>query len=116
MLYHMVNSSSFKGLDATFSALSDPTRRAILAHLQRGEASVGDVAALFEWSLPAVSKHIRVLEATGLIVRRVEGRTHYLSLAAHPLREAAEWLGAYQGFWVENLDALETFLEDEEGA
>ena len=100
-------------LDTTFSALSDPTRRAIVSKLTEGEMPIMELAAPFEMSLPAVSKHIRVLEKAGLLVRRKQGRVHYCRLNARPLREAAKWLAFYQQFWDAKLDALADFLEDE---
>jgi len=99
-------------LNNTFSALSDPTRRAIVTKLAEGETSILELAAPFDMSLPAVSKHIRVLEKAGLLVRRKQGRVHYCRLNAQPLREAATWLAFYQQFWDARLDALATFLED----
>lgn len=101
-------------LNATFSALGDPTRRALLAQLRGGEASVSELAAPFEMSLVAVSKHIKVLEAAGLVARRVEGRTHYLSLKAGPLAAAFEWLAFYRDFWADSLDELNRLLQDDE--
>jgi len=97
-------------LDRTLGAIADPTRRAILARLARGEARVTDLAEPFELSLNAVSKHLRVLERAGLLRREVRGREHLLSLEARPLREAAEWISAYQAFWENRLDALDAFL------
>jgi len=97
-------------LDRTLGALADPTRRAILARLVRGRARVTDLAEPFELSLNAVSKHLRVLERAGLLRREVRGREHLLSLEARPLREAAEWITAYQAFWEKRLDALDAFL------
>ncbi|MBI3024892.1 MAG: winged helix-turn-helix transcriptional regulator [Candidatus Tectomicrobia bacterium] len=98
-------------LDATFAALADPTRRAILARLARGEASVTALAAPFRVSLPAVSKHRRVLERAGLLARSREGRFHRLRLEAAPLREAGEWIAFYRRFWEGQLDALARYLE-----
>ncbi len=99
-------------LDTVFSALSDPTRRAILQRLTRGEATVTQVAAPFETSLPAISKHLKVLEGAGLIARRREGRTHYLRLVATPLQDAAEWLNTYRWFWESQFDSLAQFLDE----
>ena len=99
-------------LDATFSALSDPTRRAILSRLSRGEATVTGLAAPFDISLPAVSKHLRVLERAGLIHREKRGRVHRLSLKAEPMREASEWLDFHQRFWEEGFDALTRYLDE----
>ncbi len=99
-----------KGLDHTFAALSDPTRRAILARLAEGEASVTELAEPFDISLPAISKHLRVLEKAGLIKRTKHGRVHRLCLIAEPLRNAATWIAFYQSFWDGQLDALATYL------
>ena len=98
-------------LDRTFAALADPTRRAILARLTGGQASVGELAAPFDMSLPAVSKHLKVLEGAGLIERRRDGRTHYCRVNAAPLRDADEWLARYRAFWEGSLDSLAQFLE-----
>ncbi len=98
-------------MDRTFAALSDPTRRAILDRLTRGEASVTDLAEPFQMSLPAVSKHLRVLEEAGLLARTKEGRVHRLRLVAEPLKEAAEWIARYRAFWEGQFDALEEYLK-----
>jgi DNA-binding transcriptional ArsR family regulator len=97
-------------LDDVFNALSDPTRRAILARLTGNEARVTELAADFPISLNSVSKHIRVLERCGLLRRRVTGRDHVLSLEAAPLAEAAAWIEHYRGFWESRLAALEDFV------
>lgn len=97
-------------LDQTFAALSDATRRDILSRLALGEATVTEIAAPYEMSLNAVSKHLIVLENAGLISRTVEGRTHRIKLNPQPLRETAEWLELYRAFWEQRLDALEQFL------
>ncbi len=97
-------------LDATFAALADPTRRAILARLARGQATVGDLARPFEVSPPAISRHLRTLEAAGLISREREGRVHRIRLVPRRLREAAEWIDYYEKFWHSRLDALEAYL------
>ena len=107
----MVNYGSGQ-LNTVFAALADPTRRAILVRLTRGEATVTEVAEPFEWSLPAISKHVKVLEGAGLITRRREGRTHYLRLVASPLKNAVSWLEQYRWFWESQFDALEQFLKD----
>jgi len=104
----MVNHSP---LDNTFAALADPTRRAILSRLALGEANVTELAEPFAISLPAISKHLRVLEQAGLLERRKEGRTHQCSLRTEPLGEAAEWIAQARRFWGEQLDALTQFLE-----
>jgi DNA-binding transcriptional ArsR family regulator len=106
----MVKNSPAK-LDDIFSALSDPTRRSILERLSRGAASVTEVAEPFEMSLPAISKHLRILEGAGLIMRQKEGRVHHLRLSAAPLQSAAEWLADYRQFWDEQFDSLAQFLE-----
>ena len=107
----MVNYSGER-LDPVFGALADPTRRAILLHLSHGEATVSQVAEPFETSLPAISRHIKVLEEAGLVARRKDGRTHYLRLVASPLKSAAQWLEQYHWFWESGLNALEQFLEE----
>jgi DNA-binding transcriptional ArsR family regulator len=99
-------------LDATFGALSDATRRDILARLAQGEASVSDLAAPYRISLPAVSKHLRVLERAKLIERRKDGRVNRCRLAAEPMKDAAEWIECYQQFWERQFDALARFLEN----
>ena len=104
----------YHSLDATFSALADPTRRAILLRLADGEASVSELAAPFDMSLPAISKHLTVLEKAGLLNRRKEGRVHHISLAAKPMQEAAQWLDFYEQFWSERLDALDDLLREQE--
>lgn len=97
-------------LDRVFHALSDRTRRAILARLTSGASTVTSLAAPFPVSLNAVSKHIRVLERAGLVARKVRGREHHCTLDPGPLRTAAEWIAWYERFWEERLDALEFFL------
>lgn len=101
-------------LDATFAALSDPTRRAILLRLSRGSAAVCELAKPFEVSLPAISKHLRVLERAGLLEQQREGRVRRCNLKPHPLREADEWIAHYRRFWEQQLDALAEFLESAE--
>jgi len=95
-----------------FSAVSDPTRRAILAQLANSDARVTDVASAFTISLNSTSKHIRVLEGAGLVRRTVRGREHVLSLDAAPLAEAAEWIEHYRAFWTEQLASLDTFVTE----
>ncbi len=97
-------------LDATFAALADPTRRAILARLAQGEAGVTELAAPFDMSLAAVSKHLKVLEAAGLVSRGREAQYRPCRLEAAPLREAAAYLEGYRRFWDRSLDALEQHL------
>lgn len=99
-------------LDNTFSALSDPTRRAIISKLANGELPIMALASPFDMSLPGVSKHIRVLEKAGLLIRRKQGRVYYCRLNAKPLRDAAKWLAFYQQFWDAKLDSLANFLEE----
>lgn len=99
------------GLDAVFHALADPTRRAMLRTLSTGERKISDLAAPFEMSFPAASKHVRVLEAAGLVQRRVEGRAHYCRIEPAPLAAADEWLRFYEQFWTERLDALDAYLK-----
>jgi DNA-binding transcriptional ArsR family regulator len=99
-------------LDKTFSALSDPTRRALLARLAEGDASVSELAAPFAMSLPAISKHLRVLEQAGLIERTKDGRVHRLRLVAQPLHDAAAWIAHYRHFWEQQLESLADYLRD----
>src|SRR3954452_1778331 len=98
-------------LDATFAALADPTRRQILAHLARGDRRVTDLARPHDMSLPAISKHLRVLEDAGLLRRRRYGRVHEMQLNAEPLRKAAQWVENYRKFWEGSLDRLAEYLE-----
>lgn len=98
-------------LDAVFHALADPTRRAMLQCLAQGARKIGDLAAPFDMSFAAASKHVRVLEDAGLIRRNIEGRTHICALNAAPLAEASDWLRFYERFWNEKLDALDLFLQ-----
>lgn len=98
-------------LTSTFSALADPTRRAILARLARGEAAVGELARPFRISAPAISRHLKVLETAGLIERRVEAQRRLCRLRSGALRDARDWLDAYREFWTERLDALADYLE-----
>lgn len=97
-------------LDAVFHALGDATRRRMLAELADGERTVGELAAPFEMSLAAASKHIRVLEKAGMVRREVRGRTHLCRLDPGPLASAHEWLSFYERFWSGRLDALERLL------
>ncbi|HEY4388842.1 MAG TPA: metalloregulator ArsR/SmtB family transcription factor [Ktedonobacteraceae bacterium] len=105
----MVNDSAAR-LNTVFLALADPTRRAILERLAHGEASGTELARPFSISVPAISKHIRVLENADLILHRKDGRTHRFRLAARPMREAASWLEQYRQFWEAQFDSLETYL------
>jgi DNA-binding transcriptional ArsR family regulator len=97
-------------LSNTFAALADPTRRAILARLASGETSVTELARPFEMSLPAVSKHLKVLERAGLIARSREAQWRPCRLEAHPLEEVAEWVEHYRRFWEESFDRLDHYL------
>ncbi|HYD88187.1 MAG TPA: metalloregulator ArsR/SmtB family transcription factor [Vitreimonas sp.] len=106
--------SAAAALDATMLALADPTRRAILSRLSAGEARVTEIAAPFEMSLNAVSKHIRMLERADLVRRRRAGREHYLSLNPKPLDAAADWIEQQRTFWNNRLDALERALAEDE--
>lgn len=106
----MVKYSS-RTLDRTFAALADPTRRQILAHLARGHRRVTDLARPHHMSLPAVSKHLRVLENAGLLRRRRFGRVHEIRLNAVPLKKAAQWVEDYRKFWEASLDRLADYLE-----
>jgi DNA-binding transcriptional ArsR family regulator len=106
----MVKYSS-RTLDRTFAALADPTRRQILAHLARGDRRVTELAQPHDMSLPAVSKHLRVLENAGLLRRRRYGRVHEIHLNAEPLKKAAQWVEDYRKFWEGSLDRLAAYLE-----
>lgn len=97
-------------LDAIFHALADPTRRALLARLMDGPSRVTELAEPFDTSLPAVSKHLRVLEHAGLLRREVQGREHRCSLEPAPLKQAADWIAFYQRFWETRLEALDQLL------
>jgi DNA-binding transcriptional ArsR family regulator len=99
-------------LSTTFAALADPTRRAILARLARGEASVKELAAPFEMSQPAISKHLRVLERAGLIERGRQAQWRPRRLRAGPLKEAAAWVGQYRHHWEDSFERLDAFLRD----
>jgi DNA-binding transcriptional ArsR family regulator len=105
----MVKYSS--SLNRTFAALADPTRRRILAHLARGDRRVTDLARPHAMSLPAVSKHLRVLEKAGLLRCRRYGRVHEMQLDAKPLKKAAHWVEEYRKFWEGSLDRLAAYLE-----
>jgi DNA-binding transcriptional ArsR family regulator len=99
-------------LSATFSALADPTRRAILGRLTSGEASVTELAQPFQMTLPAVSKHLKVLERAGLIERGRRAQWRPCRLDAEPLQEAADWLENYRRFWEESFDRLDEYLQE----
>ncbi len=99
-------------LSTTFAALADPTRRAILARLASGECSVTEIAEPFEMSLPAVSKHLRVLEKAGLIARRREAQWRPCRIEAAPLKEVADWAERYRAIWEQRLDRLDSYLQN----
>jgi DNA-binding transcriptional ArsR family regulator len=109
----MVNYSP-AALDATFAALSDPTRRAILTRLAQGQATVTELAEPFPFSLPAISKHLRVLESAGLLQREIDGRIHRCRLAPEPMKTAAQWIEHYRVFWEKQFDALAQYLKSSE--
>lgn len=112
MLSFMVNYQ--ERLDRTFAALVDPTRRAILAQLERKDASISELAQPFAIKLPAVLKHLDVLEDAGLITRAKLGRTVTIRLRAQPMREAMAWLRRYERFWSERLDGITAYAERKE--
>ena len=112
ILRHMANPES--SLDDVFHALSDPTRRAMLASLADGERNIGELAEPFEISFAAASKHVKVLEGAGLIRRRIEGRSHVCRMEAGPLAEADQWLRFYERFWSARLDTLEQLLQQDD--
>ncbi len=107
----MVNISAAK-LDVIFSALSDATRRAMLLRLTKGEMSVMELAAPFDMTKPAVTKHLKVLENAGLLRRQIIGRTHQCRLVPQPLSDAAEWIAFYENFWNKKFDALDTYFNE----
>jgi DNA-binding transcriptional ArsR family regulator len=113
-LNYMVKYSA-DALNSTFSAIANPTRRAILARLAEGETSVTELAVPFDVSLPAVMKHLQVLEDAGLITREKEGRVSRCRLNAIPLQNAAEWINPYERFWRARLHALEAHLRRRHG-
>lgn len=102
-------------MDRTFAALSDPTRRAIVARLAKGEATVSELAAPFDVSLPAISKHLKVLEEAGLMSRRREGRIHRCRLVTRRMKDAETWMSRYRMIWEGRFDRLDAFLADEQG-
>ncbi|HET8943898.1 MAG TPA: metalloregulator ArsR/SmtB family transcription factor [Dehalococcoidia bacterium] len=108
----MVTATASDPISTTFSALADPTRRAILARLAAGEASVTEIAAPFEMTLPAVSKHLKVLERAGLIARGREAQWRPCRLQAGPLKDADDWLETYRRFWEERFDRLDDYLRE----
>ena len=98
-------------LDTVFHALGDPTRRGMLARLALGESSIGELAQPFDMSFAGASKHVKVLEDSGLVSRRKEGRTHVITLEAGPLAEAERWLRQWEKFWSARLDRLQALIE-----
>ena len=110
---HAANRPAEDRLDLVFHALSDRTRRALLDRLTRGPARITELARPFAMSLPAVSKHLRVLERARLIERTVSGRVHECSFGAAPLQEVERWLEHYRGFWEDKLAALARYVEDD---
>ena len=108
----MVNYRSPATLDATFAALSDPTRRAMVERLARGEATVGTLAEPFDVSLPAISKHLRVLERAGLVAQQKDGRSRRCRLEVGPMKQASDWIAQHARFCDQQLDALAEYLED----
>ncbi|MBL8379480.1 MAG: winged helix-turn-helix transcriptional regulator [Burkholderiales bacterium] len=115
MVEYTESSRTTLRLNAAFGAMADPTRRAILARLARGDARVTEVAGAFAVSLNAVSKHIKTLERADLVTRTVQGRDHVLSLNATPMAEAVEWMEHYRGFWEDRLAALESYIKAKRG-
>jgi DNA-binding transcriptional ArsR family regulator len=110
----MVTISRDDDLDRVFAALADRTRRAILARLTEGEATVGELARPFAMSRPAVSKHLNVLEAAGLVHRTPDGRVNRCRFDPEPLAAASSWVDRYRNYWEGSLDALAAYLEQEE--
>jgi DNA-binding transcriptional ArsR family regulator len=114
MLNHMVKYASSPALDSVFAALADPTRRRILELLASAELCVTELTRSFSVSMPAISKHLRVLEKAGLITRERDGRLHRVRLKAEPMRAAAGWIERYRNFWEDQLDAFSNYLERQE--
>jgi len=108
----MVTATASDPISNTFAALADPTRRAILARLASGEASVTELAEPFKMTLPAVSKHLKVLERAGLIARSREAQWRTCRLRAGPLKDADEWIERYRRHWEESFDRLDTYLQE----
>jgi len=113
-----VNSFALKdeSLDSTFAALADPTRRAILARLARGDASVGELAEPFEFALPTISRHLKVLEQARLIEKRKDASRRRCRLRPEVLKRASRWIDTYTSFWESTLDSLEEFANREQAA
>ncbi|MBV9790055.1 MAG: helix-turn-helix transcriptional regulator [Chloroflexi bacterium] len=103
-------------LDSVFHALADPTRRNMLRSLASGQRTIGELAAPFSMSFAAASKHVRVLEAAGLVRRKIEGRSHICRIEPAPLAAASEWLRFYERFWTDQFDALDAMLKAENAA
>lgn len=103
---------SRKQSETVFRAIADPTRREILGLLRGGRRSVGDIAANFRTSRPAISKHLRLLRSVGLVVTKKDGTTRMCELNAKPLRAVRNWLGEYDAFWTESLHSLKRYIED----
>jgi DNA-binding transcriptional ArsR family regulator len=112
LINHMVKTMPTDLLSATFAALADPTRRAILARLRAGDASVTELARPFKMSLPGISKHLKVLEHSGLIARGREAQWRPCRLEARRLKEVADWVDAYRQFWDGSFDRLDDYLRD----
>ena len=108
----MAMSISSKDLNATFAALADPTRRAIIARLSKGDASVLELAQPFDLSQPAISKHLKVLERAGLISRSRDAQRRPCRLEARRLKQAAHWIGTYRQFWEESYSRLDDYLQE----
>jgi DNA-binding transcriptional ArsR family regulator len=100
-------------LDDVFHALADPTRRAMLRALAEGERNIGELSAPFGMTLAGASKHVKVLEAAGLLRRRIEGRVHFCEIRAEPLAAADSWIRFYESFWVDRLEALDAVLRSQ---
>lgn len=109
-MFNRMVDHSHDELNRVFSAVADPTRRAILASLRNKSATISEIASSFPVSLNAISKHVMVLERAGLIHRNVQGREHVCSLSAGPLQDATAWLEHYRHFWEVRLDALENYV------
>jgi DNA-binding transcriptional ArsR family regulator len=98
-------------LSTVFAALADPTRRRIVERLRSGERTVGEIAADFQISQPAISKHVKVLETSGVLRRRIDGRVHHCTLDPRPMRDAAAWIEKQERYWNAALDRLQEYLE-----
>ena len=107
-----MRSTTAPQLDSVFAALADPTRRAILARLARGEATVNELVAPFDLRQPTISKHLKVLERAGLVSRGRQAQFRPVRLNARPLGQAAQWLGDYERFWDESLDRLDQYVQE----